>query len=738
MNDIKNIIPTDLTEFTENAYLDYSMYVILDRALPRIQDGLKPVQRRILYAMSELHLQHTAKYKKSARTVGDVLGKYHPHGDSACYEAMVGMAQPFNYRYNLVDGQGNWGSQDDPKSFAAMRYTESRLTAYAGSMLSEIKSGTTDFVNNFDGTLQEPVFLPVQVPNVLLNTSTGIAVGMATDILPHNMREVIEATKLVLDNPKVTIDDVMQHIKAPDFPSGGEITNTKAEIKKIYETGQGSIKVRAKYHVENERDIVITELPYKAQGEKIIEKLADLMQKKKLSMVDNLRDESDHQNPIRIVIVLKKSNKLSVDAIMNHIFSVSDLEMSRKANFNMIGLDGKPEVKPLIKIMKEWIAFRQDTVKRKLNFRLDKIHSRLHLIEALVVTFLNLDEVIEIIRSQENPKSVLMERFSLSEIQANYILDTKLRNLAKIEENELNRERNDLEVEAELISSILASEKRLNTLIKKSMDKIVNDFGDERRSRLITPVLTDEITELDLAPSEPVTIMISKNGWIRSGKGHQINPETLSYKTGDSFLMSSKTDSNKESILLDDSGRSYTISNTDLPNAKSLGAPLSSMVQPASGAKFTSIFPSSSEGKKILASKQGYGFICDSEEFYTKQKKGKALLNCGFGNGLPVKEISDSDMVSVLTKLGYLLVFDISNLTELSKGKGNKLISLLPDDEVVSVDCFKLGDAVNVIGSSKAERWTQSKIEPFLGTRGRRGKMVPKTFGTMIEITKEN
>lgn len=731
MNDIKNIIPTDLTNFSEQAYLNYSMYVIMDRALPRIEDGLKPVQRRILYAMNDLSLHHGAKYKKSARTIGDVLGKYHPHGDSACYEAMVYMAQSFSYRYPLVDGQGNWGSQDDPKSFAAMRYTEAKLQAFTANLLAEIKQGTTEFGPNFDGTIKEPLILPAQVPNILLNGATGIAVGMATDILPHNLGEIVEATKLLMDKPKTTTEEIMDIIPAPDFPTGALITSGKEDIRKIYETGHGSVKLRARHHIENKNEIVFTELPYKSQGEKVIEQIADLMNKKKLTMIEDIRDESDHENPVRIVVVIKKNNKLPLDSIVSFLCSKTDLESSKKANFNMIGVNGKPEVKGIKTILTEWISYRQETVRKKLNFRLDKINARLHLIEGLLIAFLNIDEVIAIIRESDTPKESLIERFNLSEIQANYILETKLRQLARLEEVQLNEEKEDLLDESEMIQLTLSSEARLNTVIKKGMTKIVKEFGDDRRSELAVIANVAEISEEDLAPSEPVTVILSKKGWIRSGKGHSINPETLTYKAGDNFLLSVKTESNKESVLFDNNGRSYSIQNGGLPSAKSLGDPLSTMIQPAPSTLFVGMFPANDKGNKVVASKDGYGFICPGEEFYTRQKKGKVILNCDTGRALPLTTSVDCDMIAVLTKQGHLLSFEIGTLAELKKGKGNKLITLGPDDEVVSVLPYKNGSAVQVIGSKKSERWTSAKIEPFVFPRGRKGKKVPKTFGTM-------
>lgn len=730
----KNIIATDLPNFVEGAYLDYSMYVILDRALPKVQDGLKPVQRRILYAMNDLSLSHTSKFKKSARTIGDVLGKYHPHGDSACYEAMVMMAQPFNYRYPLVDGQGNWGSQDDPKSFAAMRYTESRLTSYAGTMLSELKQGTTDFNPNFDGTMKEPVVLPARIPNILLNSATGIAVGMATEIPPHRLNDVVAATNHLMDNPKVEIDELMEYIPGPDFPSGGFIISSKENIRSIYTTGRGSVRVRAKYSVENKNEIVVTEIPYKVKGCKLLENIAEMMQKKKLPMVEDLRDESDHENPTRLVLVLKKNLRLPIEKVMDHLFKVTDLEVNRSVNMNMIGLNNKPQVKPLLSVLKEWISFRQSTVRKKLNFRLDKIAARMHIIEALLITYLNIDEVIEIIRHSEEPKEALIERFKLSEIQSNAILDTKLRNLAKLEELELRVEKHELKEEAEKIELILSSERRLNTYIKKDMTEIVKNHGDERRSDILDLAVPVELNVDDLLPSEPVTVIISDKGWLRSGRGHTINPASLSYKTGDGFYMSYHGESAKETVVIDSSGRSFSISNKELPTAKSLGAPVTDYVTPSPGSNIIDIFSGSATTNRLMASKEGYGFICIGTEFSTRQKKGKVILTCKPGNALKSSSITSQENIAVSTLGGQILIFKLGELPELKKGKGNKLIGLNSGDTVISVTPFSEGQSLLVIGDSKEERWTPAKYSEYIGVRGRKGKKIPRTFGNIVDV----
>lgn len=737
MNDFKNIIDTDLTSFSKEAYLNYSMYVILDRALPKVEDGLKPVQRRILFAMDDLNLSSKSKHKKSARTVGDVLGKYHPHGDSACYEAMVIMAQPFNYRHPLIDGQGNWGAQDDPKSYAAMRYTESRLTGYASTLLSEIKSGTTDFQPNFDGTLKEPIVLPSQVPNILLNNVTGIAVGMSCEIPSHNLEEVVKATSFLLDHPGAKEVDLLDFLPAPDLASGGIITTSRSDFEKIYSTGLGSFKVRSKYHIENKNNIVITELPFRVQGTKVIEKIASLMSAKKISMIDDIRDEADHENPIRIVISLKKNIKASTEQIMEHLFSVTDLEVSNRVEMRMIGLNGKPQTKSLKTILNEWILFRQNTIIKKLKYRLNKIEERLHLIHALFIVYLNVEEVIEIIRHEEDPKNVLQERFELTEIQANYILDTKLRSLARLEENALITEKESLESEALIINDTLNSKTKLNSIIKKIMKNVVKEYGSKRITTLQEVKEIQSLSEDDLVSSEPITVVLSKKGWVRAGKGHSFNPESLQYKTGDLFLAECKTESNKESILFDDTGKSFVISNSVLPSAKSLGIPVTSLIKTTDNASIIDIFTANKNDLRVVVSKEGYGFMCSSEDFYSKQKKGKSIINCNQHSALKTAIVNDADKILVATHEGYLIVFNKNELPILKKGKGNKLINLSNEDYVVKICGLNENSSITIKGKDKTERWTQSKIDVHNSYRGRKGKKVPRTFGFIQDIIVE-
>ena len=571
-----------LHTFTENAYLNYSMYVIMDRALPYIGDGLKPVQRRIVYAMSELGLNASAKFKKSARTVGDVLGKYHPHGDSACYEAMVLMAQPFSYRYPLVDGQGNWGAPDDPKSFAAMRYTESRLSKYAEVLLSELGQGTVDYQPNFDGTLQEPKMLPARLPNILLNGTTGIAVGMATDIPPHNLREVAQAAIALIDSPKTTLEQLLDIVQGPDYPTEAEIITPRDEIRKIYQSGRGSIRQRAVWKKE-EGEVVITALPHQVSGARVLEQIANQMRNKKLPMVEDLRDESDHENPTRLVIV-PRSNRVDLDQVMNHLFATTDLEKSYRVNLNMIGLDNRPAVKNLHEILTEWLVFRRETVKRRLNYRLDRVLRRLHILEGLLVAFLNIDEVIEIIRTEDEPKPVLMSRFGISETQAESILELKLRHLAKLEEMKIRGEQADLEKERDQLQATLASERKMNTLLKKELQADSASYGDERRSPLREREEAKALSETELVPSEPVTIVLSQMGWVRSAKGHDIDPAGLSYKAGDSYLAAARGKSNQPVAFIDSTGRSYTLDPTSLPSARGQGEPLTGKLTPPPGA----------------------------------------------------------------------------------------------------------------------------------------------------------
>ncbi|MFC2559097.1 MAG: DNA topoisomerase IV subunit A, partial [Haemophilus seminalis] len=614
-----------LRTFTERAYLNYSMYVIMDRALPFIGDGLKPVQRRIVYAMSELGLNATAKYKKSARTVGDVLGKFHPHGDSACYEAMVLMAQPFSYRYPLVDGQGNWGAPDDPKSFAAMRYTESRLSKISEILLSELGQGTVDYQPNFDGTLAEPQYLPARLPHILLNGTTGIAVGMATDIPPHNINEIADAAVMLLDNPKAGLDDVLEIVQGPDFPTEAEIISPKSEIRKIYEQGRGSIKMRATWKKED-GEIIISALPHQSSPSKVIAQIAEQMTAKKLPMLEDIRDEADHENPIRIVLV-PRSNRVDTDALMAHLFATTDLEKSYRVNMNMIGLDHKPAVKGLLEILNEWLAFRRTTVTRRLQYRLDKVLSRLHILEGLMIAFLNIDEVIDIIRHEDDPKAELMARFNLSDEQADAILNLRLRHLAKLEENQLKAEQDELEKERLNLEAILGSERRLNTLIKKEIQEDAKKYASPRMSQLVEREEAKMISESDMTPAEPVTVILSEMGWVRCAKGHDIDPKSLSYKAGDNYRAHACGKSNQAVVFIDSTGRSYALDPLSLPSARSQGEPLTGKLNLPAGATIEYVVMASEQQELLMASDAGYGFICKFEDLIARNKAGKALIS---------------------------------------------------------------------------------------------------------------
>ena len=724
-----------LRKFVEQSYLNYSMYVINDRALPHIGDGLKPVQRRIVYAMSELGLKSTAKYKKSARTIGDVIGKYHPHGDSACYEAMVLMAQPFSYRYPIIDGQGNWGSPDDPKSFAAMRYTESKMRAYADVLLSELGQDTVDWKLNFDGELEEPVILPARLPNVLLNGGSGIAVGMATDILPHNLREIASACIHLLDNPKATTKELMKFVKGPDFPTHAEIITPVEEIREIYDTGRGQVKSRAVYVKEN-GEIVITALPYQVSGAKVLEQIAAQMQKKKLPMIVDIRDESDHENPTRIVIE-PRSNRIDIDAVMAHLFSTTDLEKSYRVNFNMIGIDGKPQVKPLVILLKEWLEFRTITVTRRLNYRLEKIKDRLHILDALLIAFLNIDEVIKIIRTEDKPKPVLMKRFKLTDRQAEAILELKLRNLAKLEEMKIKAEQKELSEERAALEKILGSKARLKTLIKTEIKEDADTYGDDRRSELVVREEAQAFREEELISTEPVTVILSEGGWVRAAKGHDVDPSTLAYKSGDKLKLFARGKSNQNAVFLDSTGRSYTLAAHTLPSARGMGEPLSGKLKPPSGASFMGLMIGEPSRLCVIASDAGYGFITKMENLVSKNKAGKALLSLPKGakvlSPVPVDEIDSSEVVAISNE-GRMLMFKLSELPELAKGKGNKIISIptarvAAREEFVAAIAVLNADQVLVIHSGKRHfNLTMNDLEHYRGERGRRGNKLPQGF----------
>ncbi|MDQ5909110.1 MAG: topoisomerase subunit [Pseudomonadota bacterium] len=729
------LFTTDATErvplkiFTEKAYLDYSMYVILDRALPHIGDGLKPVQRRIVYAMSELGLNAGAKHKKSARTVGDVLGKYHPHGDSACYEAMVLMAQPFSYRYPLVDGQGNWGSPDDPKSFAAMRYTEARLSPFAQVLLSELAQGTVDWTPNFDGTLDEPVLLPARLPNVLLNGATGIAVGMATDIPPHNLGEIAAACIHLLDHPDATLDALLDIIQAPDYPGGAEMITPREELRKLYQTGNGGVRLRARFERDN-GDIVINALPHQVSGARIMEQIAAQMRDKKLPMVEDLRDESDHENPTRLVLTLR-SNRVDVDLLMDHLFATTDLEKSYRANFNMIGLDGRPEVKNLREILEEWLRYRVMTVRRRLEFRLNQVEQRLHILDGLLIAYLNLDEVIRILRTEEKPKPVLIARFGLSDIQAEAILETKLRHLARLEEMKLRGEQDQLRKEQTQLQELLSSEKRLKTLIRKEIQDDVKRFADLRRCPLVERRPAQALDETSLMPSESMVVVLSQKGWVRAAKGREIDASALSYKSGDSFLAQAQGRSNQSAVFLDTTGRAYTLPVAGLASARGYGEPLTGKLSPPNGARFINVLLSNPEDLYLLATDAGYGFLCAFDDLLSRNKAGKLILT------VPEKaEIwppllvtnPETDRLAVVGSGGRLLLFPVKDLPRLSKGKGNKIIDLPGEERLTALILLSPDQSLILTAGKRDMKLKLADLEGYTGERGRRGKPLPRGF----------
>ena len=729
-----------LRTFTEKAYLNYSMYVIMDRALPFIGDGLKPVQRRIVYAMSELGLNAAAKFKKSARTVGDVLGKFHPHGDSACYEAMVLMAQPFSYRYPLVDGQGNWGAPDDPKSFAAMRYTESRLSKISEILLSELGQGTVDFQPNFDGTLEEPQYLPARLPHILLNGTTGIAVGMATDIPPHNINEVADAAVMLLDNPKVGLDDVLNIIQGPDFPTEAEIISPKDDIRKMYETGRGSIKMRATWHKED-GEIIISALPHQSSPSKIIAQIAEQMTAKKLPMVEDIRDEADYENPVRIVLV-PRSNRVDTDALMAHLFATTDLEKSYRVNMNMIGLDHKPAVKGLLQVLTEWLTFRRTTVTRRLQHRLDKVLARLHILDGLMIAFLNIDEVIEIIRTEDEPKQVLMARFNLSDEQAEAILNLRLRHLAKLEEHQLQAEKDKLEEERSNLELILGSERRLNTLIKKEIQEDAKKYASPRMSQLVEREEAKAISESEMTPAEPITVILSEMGWVRCAKGHDIDPEGLSYKAGDKYLAHACGKSNQPVIFIDSTGRSYALDPLSLPSARSQGEPLTGKLTLPAGATIEQVIMEPEKQELLMASDAGYGFICKFEDLIARNKAGKALISLPENAKVlkPEKLSESASLLVSLTSAGRMLIFPVRDLPALSKGKGNKIISIPAANakarSELLVKLFLISEQASLEFHSGKRKITlkPEDLQKFRAERGRKGSQLPRGLHSNVDI----
>ena len=734
--DSDGIEQVSMQKYTEKAYLDYSMYVILDRALPHIGDGLKPVQRRIIYAMSELGLKASAKFKKSARTVGDVIGKFHPHGDSAAYEAMVLMAQDFSYRYPLVDGQGNWGSPDDPKSFAAMRYTESRLTAYADVLLGELGQGTSDWVPNFDGTLEEPSVLPAQVPNVLLNGTTGIAVGMATDIPPHNLREVVTAAIRLLESPRATVAELCEHVQGPDYPTEAEIITPRAEIRALYETGRGGLRMRAVWEREG-GDIIVRALPYQVSGSRVLEQIAQQMQAKKLPMVADLRDESDHENPTRLVIV-PRSNRVDLEAVMSHLFATTDLEKSYRVNLNMIGTDGRPAVKSLDRILREWLQFRTVTVRRRLEYRLDRVLKRLHILEGYLVAYLNIDEVIHIIRTEDKPKAALMARFGLTDTQAEAILELKLRNLAKLEEMKIRGEQDELAQERDQLQLVLGSETRLKTMIRKELQAVAEQFGDDRRSPIAEREEARAFSELELMSADPVTVVLSEKGWIRAAKGHDIDSASLSYKSGDGFKLEARGRSNQPTVILDSTGRAYTLPSHNLPSARGQGEPVTGRINPPSGATFEGLLLADDSQRFLLASDAGYGFVALYSDLQGKNRAGKGVLSLPKGGQVlqpaPVPAQDEGAWVAAASNEGRLLVFPLADLPQLARGKGNKIMGIPSarvqsrEEFLVAVRVFSEVQSLVILAGKRHLTLKFSELEHYRGERGRRGNKLPRGF----------
>ncbi|MFC1665282.1 DNA topoisomerase IV subunit A [Pseudomonadota bacterium] len=724
-----------LSTYTEKAYLHYSMYVILDRALPHIGDGLKPVQRRIVYAMSDLGLHAASKHKKSARTVGDVLGKFHPHGDTACYEAMVLMAQPFSYRYPLIDGQGNWGSPDDPKSFAAMRYTEARLTRYAQVLLAELGQGTVDWAPNFDGTLDEPTSLPARLPNVLLNGASGIAVGMATDIPPHNIREVVSACIRLLEAPRSSSAELCDHILGPDYPTDAEIITPKEEILQIYETGSGSIRQRAIWEKEN-GNIVVAALPYQVSGAKVLEQIAAQMQAKKLPMVADLRDESDHENPTRLIIE-PRSNRIDAESLMQHLFATTDLERSYRVNMNAIGLDGRPRVFDLRDLLKEWLLYRTETVRRRLQFRLELVVRRLEILSGYLIAFLNIDEVIHIIRTEDSPKPVLMKRFSLSDVQAEAILDIRLRRLARLEEIKIRGEQEELSKERDSLDKILNSPTRLKRLLRDELIADAEEYGDPRRSPIVERDVAKAMDQSDLIPSEPITVVLSEKGWVRAAKGHELDPRSLNYRSGDAYLHAARGKTNQLLTTIDSTGRAYSVAAHSLPSARSLGEPLSSSLKPPAGSSFTNVLMGDDDDRYLLSTDAGYAFMAKLGDLVTRIKAGKVVLRVPAGAGvLPVQRVHDveEDWVAIVTTAGNLVVYMVGELPEMARGKGVKMINIPPkrlksgEERVAGVVVFQEGDHLKVYVANRYLHLKPRDIDHYLGERTHRGLKLPRGF----------
>ena len=743
---VEHIEELALGEYTEKAYLDYSMYVILDRALPHVGDGLKPVQRRIVYAMSELGLSAASKHKKSARTVGDVLGKFHPHGDSACYEAMVLMAQPFTYRYPLVDGQGNWGSQDDPKSFAAMRYTESRLTRFSKTLLAELGQGTVDFAPNFDGTLSEPTLLPSRLPHILLNSTTGIAVGMATDIPPHNLVELGAACMHLLDRPRATLDEVLEHVKGPDYPTEAEIITPLRDIRSIYETGGGGLRARAVWTREG-ADVVITALPWQVSGSRVLEQIGAQMNAKKLPMVEDIRDESDHVYPTRLVIV-PRSRNVDAEALMRHLFFTTDLERTYRVNMNVIGLNGKPQVKPLLPMLNEWLGFRVETVRRRLQWRLDKVSARLHVLAGLMIAYLNIDEVIRIIRENDEPKPVLIARFELSDVQAEAILELKLRHLARLEEMQIRGEQDALEKERKKLEQTLGSERRLKTLIRNELQEDVDAHGDPRRSPIVERATAVAISDSELMPSEPITVVLSERGWVRAGKGHDVDPRALQYKAGDGFMSAATGRTNDTALFLDSTGRVYGVAAHGFPSARGLGEPISGRVRPPDGARFVSVMMGDDEDRWLFSTSAGYGFVARLGELVSRNKAGKVVLSVPEGaDVLPARRVTSvkrgGDRVAAISSFGTLLCFPVASLPEMARGKGNKILNVpgaklaSGEESMAALAVVPAGGKLRIDAGKRHTVIRWGELEHYAGERGQRGRKLPRGFQNVDGVSVE-
>jgi topoisomerase-4 subunit A len=731
--DFEGVERQPLRSFTERAYLEYSMYVILDRALPHVGDGLKPVQRRIIYAMSELGLAATAKPKKSARTVGDVIGKFHPHGDSACYEAMVLMAQPFSYRYPIVEGQGNFGSPDDPKSFAAMRYTESKLSRYAEVLLSELGQGTVDWQPNFDGSLDEPCLLPARLPNLLLNGAMGIAVGMSTDIPPHNLREVAAACVRLLDEPKATTTQLCEHVLGPDFPTGAEIITAREELQKIYETGNGTFRARARFELED-GEIIVTELPYQVSGSKVLEQIAAQMRAKKLPMIEDLRDESDHEHPTRLVIT-PRSNRVDTDQVMAHLFATTDLERTYRVNLNVIARDGRPRVMGLRALLEEWLSFRVDTVTRRLQFRLEKVNARLHILDGLLIAYLNLDEVIRIVRTEDEPKAALIARFQLSELQAEAILETKLRHLARLEEMKIRGEQGELTKERDAIEKLLGSKAKLKKLVRDEIQADAQKYGDDRRSKLVARAAAQAIDETELVASEPTTVILSKSGWVRAAKGHEIDPRTVSYKTGDEYRACARGRSTQLAVFLDSTGRAYSLLAHTLPSARGQGEPLSGRLDPPDGATFPGVLIGEPGDRWVLASSAGYGFVVKLEDLHSRNRAGKAALNVPDGYAAIAPTVvppGDTPLLAAVNSEGRLLTFPVADLPELPRGKGNKIFgistkkSLVEPESLLAIAAVAPGQTLKVLCGDRTMGLSYKDLGEYRGERGQRGAVLPR------------